>query len=137
MGVYITLKVGLEGDEDTLVMALKWLLENKLLKKRKNLWTEVFIDDLHRYYAETIFNPRSWEDVDSIHGTIEFGYEARVKLNLPKAVGFTAELTEIPTPKGRYVHEGVKITLEEPINKAYFIKGSETKEFKLVKVESV
>jgi len=134
--VDITLKTRLEGDEDTLIMAVRWLVENKLLKK-KGLWTEIIVDDYDGNYAETIFNPRSWKDEECIQGTIKFGFEAREKLELPQEVDFSAELTEIETPKKRYTYEGVKIILHKPMNRVFLIKGLETEEFRVYKANEV
>jgi len=131
--VYIKLETKLEGDEDTLIMAVKWLVENTLFKKEK-LWAEIIVDDYNGDYANTIFG-RSWRDVESIGGTIRFGVEARERMKLPREVAFSAMLTEIETPKKRFAYEGVKVVLEEPIKKTYLIKGLETDEFKVYKVE--
>jgi len=131
--VYIKLETTLEGDEDTLIMAVKWLVENTLFKKEK-LWAEIIVDDYNGDYANTIFG-RSWRDVESIGGTIKFGVEARERMKLPREVAFSAMLTEIETPKKRFAYEGVKVVLEEPIKKTYLIKGLETDEFKVYKVE--
>jgi len=134
MDVWIFLETKLEGDEDTLVSAIKWLLTEKILPKKKNVYgADIIIRDWLGEYADAIFGS-NWKEINQIEGTIKFTICALKMLKLGKReVKFVAELVDIP--KGRVYYEGVKITLHEPINKTYLIKGLLPDEFRLYKTE--
>lgn len=101
MTIYVEAVVSLEGNEDTLIDAVTWLLKREFSEKMKDLdFIEVRVEDagdwvesLHRH----VFHTPQW-----IEGSVTFSYRLAKKLNLdPKQeIGFTSELADVDGEEG-------------------------------------
>ena len=130
--------VDLEGDEDTLIDSVIWLMRKEYAKYGKawDDYIQITVED-GGSWTRSLFG-HSFHEVDRISGEIEFSYELEKKIKkigLPtpkeRAMGFTADYAYI----GKNEDDGVIVTLNRPVNKAYHIRGLSSEEFEIVKVE--
>jgi len=136
MSVYVSVETRIDGDEETLIDALTWILRRKFLKKAKKGYVDVLIKDYEGNYI-AFLHGSSWRYTETITGTLEFSYKFRKELGIEEKVDFEVRLDAIPTPKGRFENDGVVVELKAPINKRYWIKGLGREEFKIVKIEEI
>lgn len=128
--IYVEAIVNLEGDEDTLIDAVTWLLFEEFGKKMEDTdFMDVKVEDaedwIRSLHGHILHAP------ESIDGTIKFSYKMakKLKVNPDKEIGFSSELEDVED------EEGVIVKLGKPINKRYHIKGLSREEFSLVKTE--
>lgn len=159
--IIISVKLNLEPRDHTLLDAIHWIAERAL----KRAINQEIAERRKLQLLTTLGRPTIWitvrEDYDcrlvrEIHGHSSFGggaeeIDGEIKVGgSEREFEFIAKLDEISTPKGRFSYEGVIIEITEvkpplppddykPIvtPKRFFIRGLESKEFKLVKTEKI
>jgi len=128
--IWVDAVIHLEGNEDSLIDALTWLLprvpEFKVDEEEyidvKIMDAEKWVESLHRH----VFN-----EPEEIDGTLSFsiGLARNLGLTIEEEVEFSSSLEDVEG------EEGVVVTLGRPIHRRYHIIGLNREEFKVTDTE--